>query len=68
MKRNENDAAALQAKIAAKKAAKEAADAQQPSKAPVARKKGVAGKKNDDLEDLLNAGLNAGKKKAARAK
>ena len=67
MKRNENDKAALEAKIAQKKAAKEAAAQEQPSKAPVARKKGVT-KKKESIDDLLMDGLNAGKKKSLRAK
>jgi len=59
--RNANDKDALLAKIEAKKAAKAAsADAQKNTKAPVARKK--VAKKDDSLDDLLNAGLTKGKK------
>ena len=67
LKRNENDAAALQAKIAAKKAAKESGESQEPAKAPVVRKK-VPTKKNESVDDLLAAGLTAGKKKSGKAK
>jgi len=66
LKRNEDDAAKLQAKVAAKKAAQEAAAGESQTKAPVVRKK--VPKKTDDLDDMLSAGLTAGKKKAARAK
>ena len=61
--RNQDDAAKLQAKQAAKaaKEAEEAAKAANPSKAPVVRKK-VPKKKDDNLDDLLNAGLKKGKK------
>ena len=62
--RNANDAAALSAKIAAKKAQKEAAAAAAdaaPGK-PVPRKKAPTAKK-DSVDDLLSAGLTAGKKK-----
>ena len=60
--RNSDDKNALLAKIEAKKA-KAAADAQNQAstKAPVARKK--VPKKDDNLDDLLNAGLKKGKKK-----
>ncbi|CAB9501484.1 expressed unknown protein [Seminavis robusta] len=63
--RNANDAAALQAKVAAKKAAKDAEAGNAPSKGPVARK--AKNKKQQDLDDLLNAGLTTGKKKGAKA-
>lgn len=59
--RNMEDATKLQAKLAAKAAKKAEADNTPPAKAPVARKKGVA-KKSENLDDLLNAGLSAGKK------
>ena len=61
--RNADDKNALLAKIEAKKAKKEAdAAAAANTKAPVVRKK-VPKKKDDTLDDLLNAGLSAGKKK-----
>jgi hypothetical protein len=62
LQRNENDAAKLQAKIAAKQAqkAEQDANAGNTTKAPVARKK--VAKKSDNLVDLLNAGLTSGKK------
>ena len=62
MKRNENDAAALQAKIAAKKAAQESASNAPTSSGPVPRKK-VPTKKADNMDDLLSSGLTAGKKR-----
>ena len=62
MKRNENDAAALQAKVAAKKAAKESAAATPDDKGPVPRKK-VPAKKADTMDDMLSAGLASGKKR-----
>lgn len=65
LQRNEDDKAKLQAKIAAKKAQKEAeaaAAATTTSKAPVVRKK-VPKKQDASLDDLLNAGLTKGKKK-----
>ena len=59
LKRNENDAAALKAKVAAKKAAKEAQDGTAtPGSGPVPRKK-VATKKADNMDDLLSAGLSS---------
>ena len=68
MQRNQDDAAKLQAKIAAK-AAKEAAEQQQQEAgggtgivAPVIRKK-VPKKEDAALDDLLNAGLGKAKKK-----
>jgi len=69
MQRNEDDAAKLQAKIAAK-AAKEAAEQQAAggtaagvvAAAPVVRKK-VPKKEDAALDDLLNAGLGKAKKK-----
>lgn len=67
MKRNENDASALQAKVAAKHAAVAAAAAINPAgnAASVVPKKTTAKKANTGLDDLLNAGLTgaAGKKK-----
>ena len=62
LKRNENDAAALQAKIAAKKAAQESASNAPTSSGPVPRKK-VPTKKADNMDDLLSSGLTAGKKR-----
>jgi hypothetical protein len=64
MKRNENDKAALAAKVAAKKAAQEAAAgaATGGTGAPVPRKK-TAAKADDSLDALLSAGL----KKTAKA-
>ena len=64
-RRNEDDAAALQAKVAAKKATLGSDSSTQLSNEPVVRKKVVA--KNDSIDDLLSAGLNSGKKKATRA-
>ena len=69
MQRNQDDAAKLQAKIAAK-AAKDAAEQQQQQEAgggtgivaPVVRKK-VPKKEDAALDDLLNAGLGKAKKK-----
>mmetsp|Transcript_26698 Transcript_26698/g.75757 ORF Transcript_26698/g.75757 Transcript_26698/m.75757 type:complete len:95 (-) Transcript_26698:217-501(-) len=53
--RNENDKAALEAKVAAKKAQKAAeAESGTPTAAPVVRKKVP---KKEDLNDLLSAGL-----------
>lgn len=68
LKRNENDAAALQAKIAAKQASAAAAASQPTSNGPILPKK--VKKADAGLDDLLNAGLNgaAGKKKAVSAK
>lgn len=67
-KRNENDAAALQAKVAAKQAEKDAAaGVPASSKAgPIAPKK--VKKDTAVVDDLLLAGLNTGKKKAVGAK
>jgi hypothetical protein len=70
LKRNESDAAALQAKVAAKRAAKEeqaaaSADASNAGKVPAPRKKQPV-KKDTTTEDLLSAGLTAGKKKRAK--
>ena len=66
LKRNENDAAALQAKVAAKKAAQEAAANAAPAgSGPVPRKK-VPSKKTDNnntMDDLLSAGLTGNKKR-----
>lgn len=62
LKRNENDAAALQAKVAAKKAAKEAKDGVTPDNGPVPRKK-MAAKKADNMDDLLSAGLTSTSKR-----
>ena len=68
MKRNENDAAALQAKVAAKQAAAASAPPAS-STAPILPKK-VKKADAGGLDDLLNAGLSgaAGKKKAVSAK
>jgi hypothetical protein len=65
--RNLNDAAALQAKVAAKQAQKEAelANGGAGSNAPFARK--VKDKKQEELDELLNAGLGSGKKKGVKA-
>ena len=61
LQQNESDKAALAAKIAAKQAAKvSAADAEANKATPVQRK--VKPKKDAGLDDLLNAGLAAGKK------
>ena len=66
LKRNENDKAALLAKVQAKKEAMEAAvTAPSISNGPVPRKK--VDKKKESLDDLLSAGLSGNKKKAARA-
>lgn len=63
LKRNENDAAALQAKVAAKKAAQEqAGGASSIAGGPVPRKK-VASNKDAALDDLLSAGLPGAKKR-----
>lgn len=59
--RNLDDKAALLAKLEAKKAAKEAAVNQPEAKAPV-KPKSKAKKQDDNLDDLLNAGLTKGKK------
>jgi hypothetical protein len=57
LQRNSSDAAALEAKIAAKKAKQEQENAQQAnSVAPVVRKK-VPTVKKDSVDDLLSAGL-----------
>lgn len=66
MKRNENDASALQAKVAAKKAAAAAATNNPAGNAtPIVPKKATAKKVDTGLDDLLNAGLSGatGKKK-----
>mmetsp|Transcript_20340 Transcript_20340/g.38050 ORF Transcript_20340/g.38050 Transcript_20340/m.38050 type:complete len:95 (-) Transcript_20340:1510-1794(-) len=57
LQRNQNDAAKLQAKIAAKqaKAAEDASKSASSSSGPVPRKK--VAKKTDTLDDLLSAGL-----------
>jgi hypothetical protein len=66
MARNESDAAALKAKVAAKKAREElAGDDIAPSKAPIPRKK--VDTKKEAGDDLLLAGLSA-TKKSTRAK
>jgi hypothetical protein len=67
MQRNQDDAAKLQAKIAAK-AAKEAAEREQQQgaaggAAPVVVRKKVPKKEDAALDDLLNAGLGKAKKK-----
>jgi len=62
LKRNENDAAALQAKVAAKKAAKEQGEAAPANTGPIPRKK-VSVKKSDGIDDLLSAGLSSTKKR-----
>ena len=66
MQRNQDDAAKLQAKIAAK-AAKEAAEREQQGgaggAAPVVVRKKVPKKEDAALDDLLNAGLGKAKKK-----
>jgi hypothetical protein len=66
MARNESDAAALQAKLAAKKAAKEAQgdDDAAVSSAPVVPKKKAPVKNTNDMDDLLSAGLSTGKKRS----
>jgi hypothetical protein len=72
MKRNENDASALQAKLAKKQAlaeeqaALEALNPPTSGKAPVVPKKKVAAKPKDSLEDLLSVGLGPGTKKRAK--
>jgi hypothetical protein len=72
MKRNENDASALQAKLAKKQALAEeqaALEALNPpanGKAPVVPKKKLAAKPKDSLEDLLSVGLGPGTKKRAK--
>mmetsp|Transcript_6613 Transcript_6613/g.9452 ORF Transcript_6613/g.9452 Transcript_6613/m.9452 type:complete len:98 (+) Transcript_6613:104-397(+) len=65
-KRNESDKAALEAKVAMKKAAQEAAakDAETVIKGPVARKKKPT--KDVDIDDLLNSGLSGNKKKGKK--
>ena len=74
MKRNENDASALQAKVAAKQAAAAAAAATSNnpsgSAAPIVPKKATAKKADAGLDDLLSAGLTGGtgKKKSVSAK
>lgn len=74
LKRNENDASALQAKVAAKQAAAAAAAASMSNPsgnaAPIVPKKATAKKADAGLDDLLNAGLTggAGKKKSVSAK
>jgi hypothetical protein len=55
MQRNADDAAKLQAKLAAKAAKKADEDNGNSGKVPVARPK--VAKKTDDLDDLLAAGL-----------
>ena len=63
--RNAADAAKLAAKVEAKRA-KEAAAAQQADTGPtkvVVPKKKLTTVKNDNLDDLLSAGLTSGKKK-----
>ena len=67
LKRNENDALALQAKVALKQKAKEEAEvaANANNKPKIVPKKGKA-KNDDNLEDLLSAGLSAGKSKRAK--
>lgn len=67
LQRNSSDAAALEAKIAAKKAKQEQESANQDGAvAPVVRKK-VPAKKNDSVDDLLSAGLTS-TSKVKRAK
>mmetsp|Transcript_5015 Transcript_5015/g.10374 ORF Transcript_5015/g.10374 Transcript_5015/m.10374 type:complete len:99 (-) Transcript_5015:193-489(-) len=66
LSRNANDAAALQAKVAAKQEkvkAEEAAGTNSSGKGPVVRKKGTQ-KKKESVDDLLSAGLAGGKKRA----
>jgi hypothetical protein len=65
-KRNENDASALQAKMAKKQeqAALEALNPTASAKAPVVPKKKLAPKPKDNFDDLLSAGLGPGKKRA----
>ena len=66
--RNENDSAALAARIEAKKKMKEAQTEQEQQvaereKAKVAVQKKKSKKKDDSLDDLLSAGLSGSKKK-----
>lgn len=61
--RNDSDASALQAKVAAKKAAKEAEEAAGPAQVV---KKPKAKKEAAGLDDLLSAGLAGGKKKGKK--
>jgi hypothetical protein len=56
LKRNEDDKAALAAKIAAKQAAKAQAEQAEANTANVIKPKPKP-KKDDGLDDLLNAGL-----------
>mmetsp|Transcript_22773 Transcript_22773/g.27432 ORF Transcript_22773/g.27432 Transcript_22773/m.27432 type:complete len:98 (+) Transcript_22773:137-430(+) len=65
-KRNEGDKAALEKKIAMKKAAQEAAlkDAATATKGPVPRKKKPT--KDVGLDDLLSSGLSGNKKKGKK--
>ncbi len=71
MKRNENDASALQAKVGKKQAlaeeqaALQALNSPASGKAPVVPKK-LAAKPKDSLEDLLSVGLGPGAKKRAK--
>lgn len=58
--RNASDAAALQAKVEAKKAKQAATNEVSNSKGPVPMRK--VDKKNDTIDDLLSAGLTTGKK------
>ncbi|KAG7341465.1 hypothetical protein IV203_023417 [Nitzschia inconspicua] len=60
LQRNQDDAAKLQAKIAAKAAKLAEAQSQDTNKGPVVRKK--VAKKTDTLDDLLSAGLPGGNK------
>ncbi|KAL3932205.1 MAG: hypothetical protein SGBAC_010960 [Bacillariaceae sp.] len=60
-KRNEDDKAALLAKLEAKKAKELAGSVKQDTKQPIARKK--VKKQTETLDDLLSAGLAAGKTK-----
>mmetsp|Transcript_16658 Transcript_16658/g.23472 ORF Transcript_16658/g.23472 Transcript_16658/m.23472 type:complete len:98 (-) Transcript_16658:409-702(-) len=66
LKRNENDKAALEAKVAKKKAMQEAAEkeAENATKGPVPRKKKPT--KDAGLDDLLSAGLSGNKKKGKK--
>lgn len=66
MQRNASDAAALEAKIAAKKAKQEQENANQDNSTPVVRKK-VPSKMKDSVDDLLSAGLSS-TNKVKRAK
>jgi hypothetical protein len=64
LKRNKNDALALQAKIAAKQAkAASGNNAESSTKVPETQKK-VGTAKKDTVDDLLAAGLDAAKKRA----